>query len=202
MAVNADDNSKKETSSATADEYGVDEVLLFGELCGGRYPHPDVPPDPRVEAVQTGVYYSPTIEFYAFDIALQVSGRINEATQDSIFFVDYDKVSLPFLFFLRLVELPSHSLLLPQALELFRSAGILCAEPLGMGELTFRSSARCRTSLTFVLIAGSYEEMLDYPIEFESTIPSRLGLPALPQPNKAEGVRLADASSPEVDLHG
>jgi hypothetical protein len=68
-------------------------VLLFGELCGGRYPHPEVPPDARVEAVQTGVYYSPTIEFYAFDIALELAGgRLNEATDDSLFFLDYDKV--------------------------------------------------------------------------------------------------------------
>lgn len=70
----------------------VEEVLLFGELCGGRYPHPEVQPDTRVEAVQTGVYYSPTIEFYAFDIALVLAGRVNQATQEPLFFLDYDKV--------------------------------------------------------------------------------------------------------------
>jgi len=70
----------------------IKRVLLFGELCGRQYPHPNVPPDPRVEAVQTGVYYSPTIEFYAFGIALELRDQINKATGDSFFFLDFDKV--------------------------------------------------------------------------------------------------------------
>jgi Rnl2 family RNA ligase len=45
------------------------EVTLYGELFGGAYPHPDVPPVPGVQAVQTGVYYSPRVEFCAFDLA-------------------------------------------------------------------------------------------------------------------------------------
>lgn len=44
-------------------------VTLYGELFGGAYPHPDVPTVPGVQAVQTGVYYSPRIEFCAFDLA-------------------------------------------------------------------------------------------------------------------------------------
>ena len=86
----------------------VGRVLLFGELCGGRYPHPDVPPDPRVEAVQTGVWYSPTVEFYAFDIALELhGGRINEASHDSLFFLDFDKVGqLAPLFIIYLLFIP------------------------------------------------------------------------------------------------
>jgi hypothetical protein len=44
-------------------------VTLYGELFGGAYPHLDVPPVPGVQAVQTGVYYSPRIEFCAFDLA-------------------------------------------------------------------------------------------------------------------------------------
>jgi hypothetical protein len=87
-------NRKASEAAATpATPAAIERVLLFGELCGGRYPHPDVEPDARVEAVQTGVYYSPTIEFYAFDIALELAGgRINQATDDSLFFLDYDKV--------------------------------------------------------------------------------------------------------------
>ncbi|ELR22498.1 RNA editing ligase [Acanthamoeba castellanii str. Neff] len=139
--------SSKKTSEATTAPAAIERVLLFGELCGGRYPHPEVPPDARVEAVQTGVYYSPTIEFYAFDIALELAGgRLNEATDDSLFFLDYDK-----------------------ALEIFRSVELLCAEPLAV---------------------GTYEEMLEHPVEFESTIPARLGLPPLPTPNRAEGIVL------------
>jgi len=35
---------------------------------------------------------------------------------------------------------------------------------------------------------GTYKEMLNYPLDFESTISAKLGLPPLPVPNKAEGV--------------
>lgn len=48
-----------------------ERLSIYGELCGGEYPHPEVQADPNVQAVQTGIYYSPTIEFYAFDIAVE-----------------------------------------------------------------------------------------------------------------------------------
>lgn len=38
------------------------------------------------------------------------------------------------------------------------------------------------------LFIGRYEETLNYPIEFQSTIASKLGYPALSQDNKAEGI--------------
>jgi Rnl2 family RNA ligase len=47
-----------------------DKVVVYGEIFGGHYPHPGVAEDSRVLAIQTGVYYSPTIEFCAFDIAV------------------------------------------------------------------------------------------------------------------------------------
>ncbi|MCK6512857.1 hypothetical protein L6R29_23255 [Myxococcota bacterium] len=45
------------------------EVWVYGELYGGAYPHPDVPLEEGVQAVQTGVYYRPDIGFAVFDIA-------------------------------------------------------------------------------------------------------------------------------------
>jgi len=46
-------------------------VQLHGELFGGRYPHPAVPPEPGVvEPVQSGVWYSPRIELCLYDVAL------------------------------------------------------------------------------------------------------------------------------------
>jgi Rnl2 family RNA ligase len=45
-------------------------VIVYGELFGGAYPHPDVPPVPGVEPVQTGVWYAPDIQWRAFDIGL------------------------------------------------------------------------------------------------------------------------------------
>ncbi len=57
------------------DKYYVDRITIYGELFGGAYPHEDVPQDDRVQAIQTGVYYSPTINFYGFDITLEKEGE-------------------------------------------------------------------------------------------------------------------------------
>jgi Rnl2 family RNA ligase len=47
-----------------------DDLTLYGELCGGSYPHPEVKPTPGAIRVQKGVHYSPHNEFYVFDMAL------------------------------------------------------------------------------------------------------------------------------------
>ncbi|CAJ1341893.1 unnamed protein product [Effrenium voratum] len=47
-----------------------ESLTIFGELCGGRYPHPEVKELPYTRPVQTGVWYSPSIEFLMFDITL------------------------------------------------------------------------------------------------------------------------------------
>lgn len=52
----------------------ADKYILYGELYGGSYPHPDVAPDPDVQAIQTGVYYSPSVGFCAFDLAVETDG--------------------------------------------------------------------------------------------------------------------------------
>lgn len=48
-------------------------MTVFGELYGGGYPHPDVPPQYRKAPVQKGVYYSPEVAFAGFHI--QVGDR-------------------------------------------------------------------------------------------------------------------------------
>ncbi|GAA0726044.1 hypothetical protein GCM10009430_32590 [Aquimarina litoralis] len=50
--------------------YKATKYIIYGELFGGSYPHIDVVPDKRVQAIQTGVYYNPSISFAAFDIAI------------------------------------------------------------------------------------------------------------------------------------
>ncbi|MEV7782078.1 RNA ligase family protein [Kitasatospora sp. NPDC088351] len=42
-------------------------VTIYGELAGGRYPHPDVPAEPGSEPVQTGVWYAPGLHWLLFD---------------------------------------------------------------------------------------------------------------------------------------
>jgi Rnl2 family RNA ligase len=43
-------------------------VTVFGEMFGGRYPHPDIKNNTRISCIQKGVYYCPYHEFYAFDL--------------------------------------------------------------------------------------------------------------------------------------
>ncbi|KNY29186.1 RNA ligase family protein [Pseudobacteroides cellulosolvens] len=52
-------------------EKSTERITIYGELFGGYYPHAEVAVNREVEAVQTGVYYSPDIEFCAFDIAVE-----------------------------------------------------------------------------------------------------------------------------------
>lgn len=59
-------------AAAVARSVGRD-VVLYGELAGGGYPHPDVPPVEGIGAVQTGVWYSPDLVWFAFDGAIATS---------------------------------------------------------------------------------------------------------------------------------
>ncbi|BAP31537.1 putative RNA ligase 2 [Chryseobacterium sp. StRB126] len=59
------------------------KYIVYGELFGGRYPHPDVPSVEHLQAIQTGVYYAPDIHFCAFDI-----GVVND--QDIKYYLDYE----------------------------------------------------------------------------------------------------------------
>ncbi|AFE05650.1 hypothetical protein COCOR_04128 [Corallococcus coralloides DSM 2259] len=43
-------------------------VYLYGELLGGRYPHPEVPAVPGMMPVQTGIWYAPGLHWVLFDI--------------------------------------------------------------------------------------------------------------------------------------
>lgn len=45
-------------------------ISVFGEMFGGKYPHNDVEAIPGIVLIQKGVYYTPSHEFYGFDIYL------------------------------------------------------------------------------------------------------------------------------------
>jgi Rnl2 family RNA ligase len=116
----------------------VSLVFVHGELFGGRYPHSAVKADPTVQPVQTGVWYSPRIEFCAFDLGILHEGQKERA------YVDWD-----------------------EATRVFDDAGIFRARPLAR---------------------GAYEDMIAFPLGFESTLPAALGMPPLPPGNEAEGI--------------
>eukprot|EP00928_Gymnodinium_smaydae_P022726 TRINITY_DN18992_c0_g1_i1.p1 TRINITY_DN18992_c0_g1~~TRINITY_DN18992_c0_g1_i1.p1 ORF type:complete len:384 (-),score=54.50 TRINITY_DN18992_c0_g1_i1:272-1423(-) len=54
---------------------GAAAVHIYGELFGGRYPHSDVEPVPRLEPVQVGIWYAPDLHFMGFDVAVDIPGR-------------------------------------------------------------------------------------------------------------------------------
>jgi len=111
-------------------------LTIYGELFGGAYPHPEVAPVVGLQPIQTGIYYTPDIEFCAFDLAIA-------GPQLPFTYLDYD-----------------------QALSLLKRSDVPAVPP---------------------LLIASYQEALNYPIEFSSTIPTLFGLPALAEDNKAEG---------------
>ena len=53
----------------------LEKLYVFGELFGGSYPHPDVAKIPNINAVQTGIWYCPDIEYYAFDLAIIIDDK-------------------------------------------------------------------------------------------------------------------------------
>ena len=63
-------------------------ITAFGEMFGGKYPHPDVEFEKNTQLIQKGVYYSPKHEFYAFDlyVTTQSSGRFLTVDQANDFF--------------------------------------------------------------------------------------------------------------------
>ncbi|KAJ4459774.1 putative RNA ligase [Paratrimastix pyriformis] len=88
-----------------AEQPTITTVWIFGELFGGGYPHPDVPQSAiPVQLVQSGIYYSPELEFYSYDIGIQT------------------------------VEHPQREYLpYTKCIDLFRANGFLYAEPLLIG---------------------------------------------------------------------
>ena len=66
------------------------KYIVYGELFGGKYPHPEVKPVMNVHAIQTGVYYTPTIEFCAFDIAIETNDSASK------YYLDYESSLLYF----------------------------------------------------------------------------------------------------------
>ncbi|MBD2338171.1 RNA ligase [Calothrix sp. FACHB-156] len=84
----------------------LQKIYIYGELFGGEYPHPDVPAISHVQAVQTGVYYSPKIEYSAFDIVV-VQGDIAAEK----YYLDYEI-----------------------ALKLFQQVGMMASVPLFIGK--------------------------------------------------------------------
>ena len=70
----------------------VGTITIFGEMFGGKYPHPDVKNDSKISLIQKGVAYCPTHEFYAFDLYVtnEETGRFLSVDEANGFFEQGD----------------------------------------------------------------------------------------------------------------
>jgi len=57
-------------------QFNFDYMVAYGELFGGSYPHPEVDRVPQASKVQDGVSYCPHNDFYMFDIAFYLEGKL------------------------------------------------------------------------------------------------------------------------------
>ena len=62
----------KEFYDTMYSRYGVSSVIMYGEVYGGSYPHPDVTPDRKAERVNKGVFYAPSNHWACFDLAYTI----------------------------------------------------------------------------------------------------------------------------------
>lgn len=70
---------EKKKFAALFKDLGRDGII-FGEICGGYYPHQDVEKYSE-KCIQKGIYYSPKTEFYAFDLYLDDYVNYDTATE-------------------------------------------------------------------------------------------------------------------------
>jgi Rnl2 family RNA ligase len=59
-------------------------LTVFGEMFGGKYPHPDVKNKAQTMIIQKGVHYCPYHEFYAFDLYVSTSDSGRVLTVDEV----------------------------------------------------------------------------------------------------------------------
>jgi len=110
-------------------------IIIYGEVFGGSYPHPDVKPMDGTRKVQSGVFYSADNEFLVFDIRVVKGQDKNEYLTPS-----------------QLAKVVSESLRVPEILK------------------------------------STLEECLALDVEFETKVPTHLGLPTRENPTITEGI--------------
>lgn len=98
--------ARAELARTSRDFADAATILIHGELFGGHYPHPSVAPIAGQKPVQTGIWYSPRLEFCAFELVAVSENGHREV-------VAYDR-----------------------ALPLFAAAGLFAAEPLLTGSFS------------------------------------------------------------------
>ena len=65
-----------------------DILVVYGEIIGGHYDHPEVPKKNDISKVQKGVQYSPDVEFYCFDI--KINGEFLDMNETETLLKDHE----------------------------------------------------------------------------------------------------------------
>ena len=75
----------------------LSHIVIYGELFGGNYPHPDVE-KLNYKAVQKGIFYSPNIEFIAYDLKI-FSDNEEEGLYQSVYVTNgtFREANLPYI---------------------------------------------------------------------------------------------------------
>ena len=84
LVVNQIEDQTLELFEDLSTQIEANKYIIYGELFGGKYPHPEIESAENIQAIQTGVYYSPKIHFCAFDIAIEADDV------DSKYYLDYE----------------------------------------------------------------------------------------------------------------
>jgi len=81
------ENVKALTDYIKSTKEGVKQVTIYGEIIGGNYPHADIKDNMKVSSVQNKVkvYYTPDIEFYAFDIMINAENYLSVDEANGLF---------------------------------------------------------------------------------------------------------------------
>ena len=78
------DKIKKVYDLLKAKNKDISYIIVYGELFGGSYPHPEVNKVKGAKQLQKGVYYHPDNLFYAFDI--RIDGKFLSVDESSELF--------------------------------------------------------------------------------------------------------------------
>eukprot|EP01084_Bolivina_argentea_P274878 468650_1 len=93
-------------------------VIIYGELFGGIYSHPEIKAKKNKKCIQKGVYYTPDVTFYAFDIKTDLDIKQKIETDENKYDDD---------------EEIDGRLTVNEAIEIFEKCGFLYAKILQKG---------------------------------------------------------------------
>ncbi|KAJ3091538.1 hypothetical protein HK102_000185 [Quaeritorhiza haematococci] len=191
-AVEEDYMPKAKAARGPAD-WELEAVVIYGELFGGGYPHPQMAPNGiyRGKPVQLGIFYSPVLEFAAFDVRVFASpANLNSHHDGGTDGIDAVVSGTKALHIDGDSQAPSGTddNTPPSPSQPTRKTWILNYDD-AVSIFQKASYHYCEA-----LQIGTWTEVNDHPLEFETTWPRKFGLPPFPEdcrakyPQRAEGI--------------